>query len=789
MPDAGEVKAKVVIEYDGSGIEQAKKDLASLGEMAGAFGSGGGGGGGAGGGGLPAFAQQISSVLSPMQQLRGAFENLLPLVTQQNAAFDQLPRSLVSTMAPMQQLQGTMMQMIPALPQMVQGLSQVQEITSGALPRSLASTVEPMQQLQGVVSQSAFALAPYAGGLEQVQSAAEPLGRTIVTMVDPMSQVQQIAGETGAMQLPLLASSLHDAQGATDAFTQSYGAMNSTFSQYSKGMPPPIDQATIDMMNSIPTAAGNYGTAWSDVLAQQEKAASGTHAFADIMNTDLAPSIGGFLGGFNRMFMEVGQIAYMAPMIGQAFTGFGSSIYASAKQAGAPAAPFVQQMDIASAQSERAGEVFATGFGKAVLPFLTQYNASQDSGFQQWAGPALGHALVGGNLLNAARSLIDPLGLNPSAFTQAPTPMTTSADALQSSFERLNQTVANTTSTVPLTATQAGAVYNQMQREPLAQQLADIQSGQFQQAMQAAGVTGRNAPIQTGSLTIPGGGGLGEAISNMLSSAMSGIGSISMPSMSLGGIASGIGSMLSSALSGLSGISMPSINLGGITSGIGGMLSSALSGLGGISMPSISLGGIASGIGGMLSSALSGLSSISMPSISLGGIASGVSSMLSSALSGLSGISIPSINLGGIASGVSAMLSSALSGLSGISLPSINLGGLAASIGSALSSALSGLSNISIPGLPHFASGVENFSGGWAIVGEHGPEPVRLPAGSSVYPASSGAGIASLAGIGGGGSGPQVINFTFQLDSQTLVSTMGIPLASAIRLSNGYRGA
>lgn len=36
--------------------------------------------------------------------------------------------------------------------------------------------------------------------------------------------------------------------------------------------------------------------------------------------------------------------------------------------------------------------------------------------------------------------------------------------------------------------------------------------------------------------------------------------------------------------------------------------------------------------------------------------------------------------------------------------------------------------------MPHFAQGVENFGGGFAVVGERGPELVRLPSGSDVIP-------------------------------------------------------
>jgi hypothetical protein len=44
------------------------------------------------------------------------------------------------------------------------------------------------------------------------------------------------------------------------------------------------------------------------------------------------------------------------------------------------------------------------------------------------------------------------------------------------------------------------------------------------------------------------------------------------------------------------------------------------------------------------------------------------------------------------------------------------------------------LREASLKGLPKFGTGVKNFSGGMAIVGERGPELVNLPGGSSVIP-------------------------------------------------------
>lgn len=54
--------------------------------------------------------------------------------------------------------------------------------------------------------------------------------------------------------------------------------------------------------------------------------------------------------------------------------------------------------------------------------------------------------------------------------------------------------------------------------------------------------------------------------------------------------------------------------------------------------------------------------------------------------------------------------------------------------------------------IPGFATGVENFSGGLAVVGERGPELVNLPRGSSVIPNNQ---------IGGVGGGTTNVNITF----------------------------
>jgi hypothetical protein len=60
--------------------------------------------------------------------------------------------------------------------------------------------------------------------------------------------------------------------------------------------------------------------------------------------------------------------------------------------------------------------------------------------------------------------------------------------------------------------------------------------------------------------------------------------------------------------------------------------------------------------------------------------------------------------------------------------------GLVGMLEGAINGALSGLPGGLKVRLPRFASGVQNFSGGMAVVGEQGPELVQLPQGSNVVP-------------------------------------------------------
>lgn len=109
-------------------------------------------------------------------------------------------------------------------------------------------------------------------------------------------------------------------------------------------------------------------------------------------------------------------------------------------------------------------------------------------------------------------------------------------------------------------------------------------------------------------------------------------------------------------------------------------------------------------------------------------------------------------------SGISSAISSAWSVISSIvhaienaiSAVASSVSGLMSTISSVASAASkvadigSTVGNVASKLVPHFATGVQNFGGGLALVGERGPELVELPRGSNVYPNGTGPG-------GGGG--------------------------------------
>jgi len=90
---------------------------------------------------------------------------------------------------------------------------------------------------------------------------------------------------------------------------------------------------------------------------------------------------------------------------------------------------------------------------------------------------------------------------------------------------------------------------------------------------------------------------------------------------------------------------------------------------------------------------------------------------------------------------------------------------------------------------PSFASGVDNYAGGYAMVGEAGPELVYLPQGSSVYPQVAGGGFQGLnnqLANNNQNQQPQLLHQQIMLDSRVLAEQT-IPLMAPMLRQLGRR--
>jgi tape measure domain-containing protein len=102
-----------------------------------------------------------------------------------------------------------------------------------------------------------------------------------------------------------------------------------------------------------------------------------------------------------------------------------------------------------------------------------------------------------------------------------------------------------------------------------------------------------------------------------------------------------------------------------------------------------------------------------------------------------------------------------------------------------------------IPQIPYLASGTQSFAGGWAVVGEKGPELVNLPGGSSVIPNGgsypikpSATAVASASGssTGSASAGSGSTTVVVELDGVQLAKVVAKHTDALVRLKLGPKG-
>lgn len=237
MADAGEIKAKVVIEYDGSGLDQAKSDLEKLGDLAGSFGSGGEG--------------SIGDALAAMgEQAAEATKALVPFAD----AAGGLAEPLATGEAAVSELNDTLGEHGQALLDTAEAYK--------ALPEPIAATARQLQA----------ASEPIALIAERAQSMNEQLGYA----GDGVAQIQQALDP----QMLLQAAS-------------GYQALPAPLEEYAKQLQAAVEptanivDSTAQILPLLPQVAGGFDIAQQNVQAFSEAfdpKQFGLDTFAENMN-------------------------------------------------------------------------------------------------------------------------------------------------------------------------------------------------------------------------------------------------------------------------------------------------------------------------------------------------------------------------------------------------------------------------------------------------------------------------------------------------------------------------
>jgi TP901 family phage tail tape measure protein len=127
------------------------------------------------------------------------------------------------------------------------------------------------------------------------------------------------------------------------------------------------------------------------------------------------------------------------------------------------------------------------------------------------------------------------------------------------------------------------------------------------------------------------------------------------------------------------------------------------------------------------------------------------------------------------------------------------ISGAAGAVGGAIHNAIgSGLSALGFHDIPGFATGVQNFGGGLAIVGEKGPELIALPSGSNVYnnadtqamlSRSATSPTVQASSANNTASNNQPVNITIMLDGRIIGRGVAPHIVDDIRVKTGLRAA
>jgi archaellum component FlaC len=354
--DAGEVKAKVTIEYDGKGVDEAKKDIASLAESA---------------GGLETSANQAGEGLSGLnEQMVKSGESANDF----SSSLEKLPKVIENG--------GT------AVSEMTDALNEHQtaidetESAYEALQKPLESTVSMLQE----AAPSMEAVTKQAGAMQtQIAQSGDAWGVAGNNM--------QVFQEALASPEPfkIIDDHLNRTGQFLDEFTSSIGEnnaqlfheMSSDWAETSAWMDESgksfvnVGDAAHEGFGSIATSAGEADKAVSEFLGNTGKSAKMLEPIG--FGEAFGNATDGIMGALNDIAMPLMAVQ----MIGMAVQQVGQAIYDSAAIAEGAGAhsfgTFTGTVDALGQSVQRIGGQFSENFGQQLIPTLNalNYQASQ----------------------------------------------------------------------------------------------------------------------------------------------------------------------------------------------------------------------------------------------------------------------------------------------------------------------------------------------------------------------------------------------------------------------------
>ncbi len=430
MGDAGEVKAKVTIEYDGSGIDKAKEDLASLADIVGGQLSESAGtasdnlagldeqmGGAAestraltssvaalekpmtsGGDAITSVTEAMGEHQAMIADTSSAYESLQKPIEATTALLEEASPSMLAIAKSAESMQGQMedlgggfnvvegslSQVVPMLPQLADNLHSVSEelapqaksfdaYTSNfnAFQDALASPA-PFNAIQQHLNDTGQTWDDFAGtiGTSKSQMVSD-IRQSQVATTSALGDIQSSVVETG--------QAFTDNLKETDAFTQSYNSMGDTVAEANKQM-----GGFNETLGETSKGINEFGSAGSAI--------SGGGGEALGLGEILGSAGTGALDMMNTIAMPIMAAQQIGMVIGTVSTG----MYNMAAVAEGPAAhslgSFTGTVDALGQSAQKSASAFSEGFGQGVLPTLNALNAQTSGGndFFSMSGKWLG---------------------------------------------------------------------------------------------------------------------------------------------------------------------------------------------------------------------------------------------------------------------------------------------------------------------------------------------------------------------------------------------------------------